>query len=434
MSAKRKDSHPSKTSLHKVSPSTDKSDSEDPEGKKEESENGNGNNWPPFGSNGGPVTGHLAGLLSQNGQNGGSASPGLSDHTMDTSGQDDASSNGAKDDDDDDDDDDASDDKMDGLACGDPEKLKAFNMFVRLFVDENLDRHVPISKQPKEKIQAIIDSCTRQFPEYAARARKRIRTYLKSCRRTKRSREQAGLDGANARPTPPHLTSVQAEQLLARACENESENAKRMRMGLEPISQPMPLFVTSGPPSLVDVLATSNSNNTTVSSLFPNMSSATPLSPAMVAAAAAAAANGEKQLKTEYKPEQLASLLQAAASQPQASNTFTTSTSLPPLTVTTSTPANFPGLNGASLYRQSFGQATASFPPTAALLQQQQPPTMSNGPSMETLKKTPLLNHKLNATEISAVRQLVTGYRESAAFLLRSADELEHLLQIQPKL
>ena len=72
-----------------------------------------------------------------------------------------------------------------------------FQMFVRLFVDENLDRHVPISKQPKEKIQAIIDSCTRQFPEYASRARKRIRTYLKSCRRTKRSREQAGLDGSN---------------------------------------------------------------------------------------------------------------------------------------------------------------------------------------------------------------------------------------------
>ena len=50
------------------------------------------------------------------------------------------------------------------------------------------------------------------------------------------------------------------------------------------------------------------------------------------------------------------------------------------------------------------------------------------------LRKQPLLNHKLNATEITAVRQLVTGYRESAAFLLRSADELEHLLQIQPKL
>ena len=57
-----------------------------------------------------------------------------------------------------------------------------------------------------------------------------------------------------------------------------------------------------------------------------------------------------------------------------------------------------------------------------------------SGPTMDSLKKQPLLNHKLNATEIGAVRQLVTGYRESAAFLLRSADELEHLLQIQPKL
>jgi hypothetical protein len=44
------------------------------------------------------------------------------------------------------------------------------------------------------------------------------------------------------------------------------------------------------------------------------------------------------------------------------------------------------------------------------------------------------LSHKLSVTEMGAVRQLITGYRESAAFLLRSADELEHLLQIQPKL
>ena len=63
-----------------------------------------------------------------------------------------------------------------------------------------------------------------------------------SCRRNKRSRELAGLDSAAARasrPTPPHLTSVQAEQILAQACENESQNAKRMRLGLEPISQPL---------------------------------------------------------------------------------------------------------------------------------------------------------------------------------------------------
>lgn len=64
--------------------------------------------------------------------------------------------------------------------------LSVVQMFVRLFVDENLDRMVPISRQPKDKIQAIIDSCARQFPEFSERSRKRIRTYLKSCRRTRR--------------------------------------------------------------------------------------------------------------------------------------------------------------------------------------------------------------------------------------------------------
>ena len=65
-------------------------------------------------------------------------------------------------------------------------------MFVRLFVDENLDRMVPISKQPKDKIQAILDACHRQFPEFQDRARKRIRTYLKSCRRLRRTKDQNG--------------------------------------------------------------------------------------------------------------------------------------------------------------------------------------------------------------------------------------------------
>ncbi|XP_069777693.1 nucleolar protein 4-like isoform X6 [Narcine bancroftii] len=105
------------------------------------------------------------------------------------------------------------------------ERLKAFNMFVRLFVDENLDRMVPISKQPKEKIQAIIESCSRQFPEYQERARKRIRTYLKSCRRMKKN----GFE--TSRPIPSHLTSAVAENILATACESESRNAaKRMRL------------------------------------------------------------------------------------------------------------------------------------------------------------------------------------------------------------
>jgi hypothetical protein len=71
-----------------------------------------------------------------------------------------------------------------------------------------------------------------------------------------------------------------------------------------------------------------------------------------------------------------------------------------------------------------------------------QPPTLNNGIGMvptngqiDAVKKAgPLLNHKLNGTEMAAVRQLITGYRESAAFLLRSADELEHLVQMQQKI
>lgn len=35
---------------------------------------------------------------------------------------------------------------------------------------------------------------------------------------------------------------------------------------------------------------------------------------------------------------------------------------------------------------------------------------------------------QLSPPEVTAVRQLIAGYRESAAFLLRSADELENLI------
>ena len=58
------------------------------------------------------------------------------------------------------------------------------------------------------------------------------------------------------RPSLPHLTSVHAEQLLARACENEAENAKRMRLGMEPISQPPPAPLTyTGPLDSLSITA-----------------------------------------------------------------------------------------------------------------------------------------------------------------------------------
>ncbi|XP_075210803.1 nucleolar protein 4-like isoform X2 [Lycorma delicatula] len=316
---------------------------------------------------------------------------------------DETSSSGNKEDEDDDDED------VDDLKTlpHDPERLKAFNMFVRLFVDENLDRIVPISKQPKEKIQAIIDSCTRQFPEFAERARKRIRTYLKSCRRNKRSRDPNTWP-ETTRPTPAHLTSVQAEQILAQACENESHNAKRMRLGLEPVSQPMPIIPGSEP---VTTRATSmdqfspvdsklptsvhnnnnNNNNNNIKSESPSIS------------------------KTEH------SISSHSGSPMNGSMTSSSST---------------------NLYRPNF---TQSFPRSATTHSPYPstpifgtpgygtPNIMGNGPTDLSMKPTkPLLSHRLNPTEMAAVRQLITGYRESAAFLLRSADELEQLLLQQP--
>uniref|UniRef100_A0A1I8H6X2 Nucleolar protein 4-like b n=1 Tax=Macrostomum lignano TaxID=282301 RepID=A0A1I8H6X2_9PLAT len=103
----------------------------------------------------------------------------------------------------------------------DDERLKAFNLFVRFFVDENLDRMVPISKQPKEKLSGILEACDRQFPEFSDRARKRVRTYLKACRRN--GRKNGGLPQELPRTTPAHLTSATAEGILEKALAGERE-------------------------------------------------------------------------------------------------------------------------------------------------------------------------------------------------------------------
>lgn len=109
-------------------------------------------------------------------------------------------------------------------------------MFVRLFVDENLDRMVPISKQPKEKIQAIIESCSRQFPEFQERSRKRIRTYLKSCRRMKKG----GFEVQKRRPT-------QTPQ-IHRAVFSMYTSNDRYRSDRHRPTSPPPWLRTSSPP------------------------------------------------------------------------------------------------------------------------------------------------------------------------------------------
>ncbi|MBN3325188.1 NOL4L protein, partial [Atractosteus spatula] len=264
------------------------------------------------------------------------------------------------DDDDDDHDDHEDSDKINDSEGMDPERLKAFNMFVRLFVDENLDRMVPISKQPKEKIQAIIESCSRQFPEFQERARKRIRTYLKSCRRMKKN-------GMETRPTPPHLTSAMAENILAAACESETRKAaKRMRLDVYQARD--------------EQIALEKQSAREPATLAPS------------AYSLAASAYSQDQiyinggLNYSYRGYGgLGASLQH------------------PVSLTTGTP-------------QSNGPTDLSMKSLA-----------SNSSSSSTNSRG-VPSAQLSPTEINAVRQLIAGYRESAAFLLRSADELENLI------
>ncbi|KAA0714079.1 Nucleolar protein 4 [Triplophysa tibetana] len=235
-------------------------------------------------------------------------------------------------------------------------------MFVRLFVDENLDRMVPISKQPKEKIQAIIESCSRQFPEFQERARKRIRTYLKSCRRMKKV-------GFETRPTPPHLTSAMAENILAAACESETRNAaKRMRLD---IYQAHDETVSSDKSSSRDPAALANSGFTL-----------------------AASAYSQDQLYTNgglnYSFRGYGTLGNSLQ------NNGTQQTNGPTDLSMKSLASNSTSSSSSNSHGQGGGGGGASA--------------------------------QLSPPEVTAVRQLIAGYRESAAFLLRSADELENLI------
>ncbi|NWU67056.1 NOL4L protein, partial [Pterocles burchelli] len=269
------------------------------------------------------------------------------------------------DEDDDDHDDHEDNDKINDSEGMDPERLKAFNMFVRLFVDENLDRMVPISKQPKEKIQAIIESCSRQFPEFQERARKRIRTYLKSCRRMKKN----GMEMVSGHPAAPPLAAAPGQRnILAAACESETRKAaKRMRLEIYQTSQDEPIAL--------------DKQHSRDSTAITHSSYSLPAS--------------------SYSQDPVY-------------------------------------INGSLNYSyRGYGSLGGSLQPPASL----QTGNHSNGPTDLSMKggaasSTAPANStsrgmqaaQLSPTEISAVRQLIAGYRESAAFLLRSADELENLI------
>ncbi|XP_061111939.1 nucleolar protein 4-like [Conger conger] len=78
---------------------------------------------------------------------------------------------------------------------------------------------------------------------------------------------------------------------------------------------------------------------------------------------------------------------------------------------------SYTGLGGGPM---NLTEAACSGPTDLSMKKQLTPSTGSSSNGS--------LQPQLNSSEISTVRQLIAGYRESAAFLLRSADELESLI------
>lgn len=225
------------------------------------------------------------------------------------------------------------------MSMYDPNRFEAFKMFVCLFVDENLDCMVPISRQPKDKIRAIIDSCSRQFPEFGNTANKQIQTYLKSCRQSKRTEENSN--------TQLQLTSDLAEEILATACKNESHNAQRMHLGLKHIP--------------------ADKNQCKLKKVSPQPHQKNCATPCLV--------NGVE------------------------------SFSFFPYLV----PSSMPNGHTSSITGTNDGSTDHN---------------MENG----VCSQLSISKHSLNPSEVIAIKQLVADYRDSAALLLRSADEFEQLL------
>ncbi|XP_038665193.1 nucleolar protein 4-like isoform X2 [Scyliorhinus canicula] len=177
--------------------------------------------------------------------------------------------------------------------------------------------------------------------------------------------ESERLKAFNSRPIPSHLTSAVAENILATACESESKNAaKRMRLDVHQQQQDEPVALG-------------------------------------------------KQWTRESA--------QVAYTAPAVSY------SQELMYINGNTSYNYHGYGGLSGGKQNPpslpSDGTNSGP---ADLSVKKSLASHSGSSNINNSKTPPA--QLSPTEINAVRQLVAGYRESAAFLLRSADELENLI------
>lgn len=335
----------------------------------------------------------------------------------------------------------------------------------------------------------------RQFPEFTERARKRIRTYLKSCRRTRKhkstslctssdtsaAKNEAEVVASSSSSSPLssspnvhsavngasssqlnigsggggggggsgssshksnhnasssngqmvsftssgnsyHMTSSLAEQILATACDNEYQNAKRMRLGLKPLAVDyddvdMSNCFTSASMGTsvgaVSVLKAKNSAHTSSSLL------------------AALCQQQQSDLCSESKLRSLQCISTngsgsgSGAGNSHSKRSLTCSHFLDSrennALVSTCDARNTESLVNCSGNSVTSVTGIASDFSVCDSIRPQAGNTSNQHQHHQAA-------HSLNPTETAMVKQLISGYRESAAFLLRSADELEQLL------
>ncbi|XP_069710145.1 nucleolar protein 4 isoform X3 [Phaenicophaeus curvirostris] len=194
--------------------------------------------------------------------------------------------------------------------------------------------------------------------------------------------EAERLKAFNSRPIPSHLTSAVAESILASACESESRNAaKRMRLDRQQDEATATDKQYKQEPAQVTYSTSAVSSTQEV--LYIN-------------------GNGT------YSYHSYRGLGGGLLNLNDAS-----SSDLQPTSTTATTQHCIPGTTNV--------QSPSSSGPTDLSMKRQL--ATSSGSSSSSSSRP-----QLSPTEINAVRQLVAGYRESAAFLLRSADELENLI------
>ncbi|XP_067887881.1 nucleolar protein 4-like isoform X2 [Heterodontus francisci] len=206
--------------------------------------------------------------------------------------------------------------------------------------------------------------------------------------------ESERLKAFNSRPIPSHLTSAVAENILATACESESKNAaKRMRLDVRQQQQCL------------------------TSELCP------PKARELRPAAVISTTDG-----CQDKDEPVAIGKQWTRESAQVTYTApAVSYSQELMYINGNSSYNYHGYGGLGAGKQNPSSlpsdGTNSGP--ADLSVKKSLASHSGSSNINNSKTSPA---QLSPTEINAVRQLVAGYRESAAFLLRSADELENLI------